>query len=358
MMISKPTKIFISHSSADKDAATALVDLIEQMGISVDGVYCTSYDGLGVSLRENIYSSMRKQFDDYELFVIFVLSSNYYTRPACLNEMGASWILKLQDTSILLPGFDFKDVCGAIDKNNIAIKIDASDAGGRLNELRETLCRFMGVEVKNDAKTLNRWETKRNEFIKKIKDLPILSPESEINLLRAQNENLKMKLRDLEKLRAPNNSQNGVANKPKQTATAAQVISRFFARPSVWNGKTFIGSFLIGAYGNAYAKPMPDWLCHELNLQQGYPIVVNCTEIEGSRGIEIFADGEQADALADIREITFADLELKAVHFKYKDYEPNINPSWQEAPELDYYIFEVQRVLATYKSPKNSDIPF
>lgn len=72
----KTPKIFISHSSKDSEAAEMLVDLIEGMGIPFTKIFCTSVCGLGASLRENIYGSMRKQFNEHKLFVLFLLSSS------------------------------------------------------------------------------------------------------------------------------------------------------------------------------------------------------------------------------------------------------------------------------------------
>ncbi len=338
----KPPKIFISHSCMDEKAANLLVDLIEQMGIPIDGnhVYCTSTEGLGVSLRENIYSSMRKQFDDYNLFVIFVLSRSYYTRPACLNEMGASWILDLPDTSILLPGFDFKDIAGALDKNNIAIKIDAPDSASRLNELRERLCKFMGIEIRSDAHTMSRWELKRNTFIKEVKVLSPSTPETEIDVLRKEVDVLKTKLQGLKNSQKTDNTV-GSAQNMSQKVTAAQVISRFMARPLAWNGKSFTGTFLFGTQPNSYAEPMSDWLCEELKLTPGYPITAKCVEAKRGAQIRIFADGENADIIADIKERTEVELVLKAVYFTYEDYD-NCNFG---APAIrDYFIFEVEKI--------------
>ena len=39
-----------------------------------------------------------------------MLSKNYYNSPACLNEMGAAWVLKSDYQSILIPPFDFENI--------------------------------------------------------------------------------------------------------------------------------------------------------------------------------------------------------------------------------------------------------
>nr|WP_187307761.1 hypothetical protein [Ruminococcus sp. AF46-10NS] len=50
-----------------------------------------------------------------------MLSDNYYSSVACLNEMGATWVLKKEYRSILLPGL-IQKIEGAINPNKIANK--------------------------------------------------------------------------------------------------------------------------------------------------------------------------------------------------------------------------------------------
>ncbi len=56
-----------------------------------DGSFiCTSVPGYGISEGAKIYDWLKKQFQNYDLRVLYVLSKNYYASPACLNEMGAA----------------------------------------------------------------------------------------------------------------------------------------------------------------------------------------------------------------------------------------------------------------------------
>lgn len=68
----------------------------------------------------------------------------------------------------MLPKFDFSQITGALDPRNICIKIDSSDAGQRLTELREKLCEFMGINISSTADSFNNWERKRDNFLKRI----------------------------------------------------------------------------------------------------------------------------------------------------------------------------------------------
>ena len=162
----KSPKIFISHSSLDIDYVSDIVELLEDLGIRGDQLFCSSIAGYGIPFDEDIYDYLKQQFQEYDLHIIFVLSNNYYKSPACLNEMGATWVLQKRYTTILLPGFDFKEVKGAIDPTKIAIKLDGDslDVKERLGQLKDSIVQEFSLTSISDI----RWEKKRDEFISKI----------------------------------------------------------------------------------------------------------------------------------------------------------------------------------------------
>lgn len=122
LMVKSP-KIFISHSSKDSEYVKLIFNFLESIGLT-ENIFCTSVPGCGIKLDEDIYDYLKAQFNEYELHVIFVLSKNYYESTACLNEMGAAWVLKNKYTTFLLPNFDFKEIDGAINPRKISIKLD------------------------------------------------------------------------------------------------------------------------------------------------------------------------------------------------------------------------------------------
>lgn len=162
----KSPKIFISHSSYDRDYVSSIVQLLEDLGIREDQLFCSSIPGYGIPLDEDIYDYLKQQFQDHDLHIIFVLSNKYYESPACLNEMGATWVLQKRYTTILLPGFDFKEVKGAISPTKIAIKLDGDslDVKEKLGQLKDSIVKEFGLPSISGI----RWEKKRNDFIYKI----------------------------------------------------------------------------------------------------------------------------------------------------------------------------------------------
>ena len=123
-MPQKSPKVFISHSSQDKDYVSCIVDFLEDIGLTQEQLFCSSIPGYGIPLDEDIYDYLKQQFQEHNLHVILVLSDNYYQSVACMNEMGAAWILQNKYTTILLPGFEFKEIKGAINPRKIGLKLD------------------------------------------------------------------------------------------------------------------------------------------------------------------------------------------------------------------------------------------
>ena len=151
----KPKKVFISH-----------VNLLEDIGLSETEIVCSSIPGYGIPLGKDIYDWLSEQFQNCDLHIIFILSDNYYNSVACLNEMGAAWVLKQKYDTVLLPEFDFPQIKGAINPQQIGIKLDSdcTELNQRLNELKDSLI----DEFKLQSLSAAKWERHRNEFVNKI----------------------------------------------------------------------------------------------------------------------------------------------------------------------------------------------
>jgi len=83
-----------------------------------------------------------------------------------MNEMGAAWILQNRYTTILLPGFEFKEIKGAINPRQIGLKLDSdlTDIKEKLGQLKDELLNEFGLSAVSDI----RWEQKRDIFINSI----------------------------------------------------------------------------------------------------------------------------------------------------------------------------------------------
>ena len=159
--------VFISHSSKDKAFVEELVELLESIGFDEGNLFCSSVDGYGIELGEDIFETLKKLFREHELFVIFVHSPRYYESPVSLNEMGAAWVLKTNFYSFLTQDMQFDRMKGVVNSDKVAIKVDAEDAKARLNELKDKLCTAFDLESISHTK----WERKRDRFLENVNNI-------------------------------------------------------------------------------------------------------------------------------------------------------------------------------------------
>lgn len=162
-MIKQP-KIFISHSSIDVDIVTPFVEL-EGIGIGSNHLFCSSVVGYGIPMDEDIYEYLIKQFNEFELHVIFLYRRIIIKVLACMNEMGAAWVLKNRNTVILLRVLNIIALKVQLTQGKL-IKIDSSadEVKEKLGVLRQLLVNEFGLSNIPDA----RWEIKRDNFINKL----------------------------------------------------------------------------------------------------------------------------------------------------------------------------------------------
>ena len=162
-------RVFISHASKDVKYVKPLVELLIQTGLTEDNLFCSSVPGYGIPLGRNICDYLAEEFRQNNLLVIFILSENYYKSAACLNEMGAAWVLKKEYYSVLLPDFEFKQIDGAIDPRKIAIKLGPAsyELKHGLAQLRDIITNTFELKKLSES----RWETCRDKFLGEINSL-------------------------------------------------------------------------------------------------------------------------------------------------------------------------------------------
>uniref|UniRef100_UPI003FEEAADB hypothetical protein n=1 Tax=Ruminococcus bicirculans (ex Wegman et al. 2014) TaxID=1160721 RepID=UPI003FEEAADB len=168
-LIMKKPMLFISHASADIKYVQPLVELFADIGLNNDTMFCSSVPDYHIPMDNDIYDYLKRLFDNYDLHVFFVLSDNYYKSAACLNEMGASWVLQKRYSTILLPNFDFSAIDGAVNPYQISLKLGSDNIDElktRLGELKDIISKEFNISV-----PLNRWEKKRDTFISTVKSI-------------------------------------------------------------------------------------------------------------------------------------------------------------------------------------------
>ena len=179
----KPPLVFISHAELDKEFANEIVTLFEFIGVKgKEKLLCTSVDGYRIPVGRDIVEYLREVFNNYDLFVIILHTHNYYTRPVCLNEMGAAWALKTKYYSVLAPDFNFTEMIGVVNNKDVAIKIGAEDCEARVNQLKNALVDFFGLSQPDE----DRWPHYRGKFIENCSKF--ISSKSKSKTVKTQNE--------------------------------------------------------------------------------------------------------------------------------------------------------------------------
>lgn len=152
-------KIFISHSSKDKLIVEDLIDIFETIGINSSQIFCSSFDGYGIPLGKDFLETIREEIGG-NVFVIFVLSHNFYSSEVCLCEMGATWVLAKESMPILIPPFTFDDVKGVFPLTQGMIINDEL----KFNLLKDKIIKMFGIP--DTASSI--WERKRDRIITRI----------------------------------------------------------------------------------------------------------------------------------------------------------------------------------------------
>lgn len=152
-------KIFISHSSKDKDIVEEIIEIIETIGLNSKFIFCSSSEGYGIELGENFLERIKKELDSNTL-VVFILSKNFYESPICLCEMGATWVKTNVHIPILLSPFDFTDIKGVIPSTQGFRILDKL----KMNSFKEKIENVFSLKPIDNSV----WERKRNRILERI----------------------------------------------------------------------------------------------------------------------------------------------------------------------------------------------
>lgn len=122
-------KFFISHSSKNKNYGNELINLLTGVGVKDEEIIFTSNDAYGIPIGKGIFHWLKSRISE-KPHVLYLLSPEYYQSVACLNEMGAAWVVENEHTMIFTPKFDLSSpgfLQGAIDPREIGFYIDNHD---------------------------------------------------------------------------------------------------------------------------------------------------------------------------------------------------------------------------------------
>lgn len=160
----KNKKIFISHSSLDKEYAEELVDLLNRFGISSEEILCTSVPGTRLRIGTPDFLEGIKDYLLETPVFICLFSKNYLNSPICLCEMGAAWITSKEQRLMLTPETDFRLASTVVLGRSHGMKINAESD---ILEVIEGLQDYFIIPKKSLAET-NRIVEKYLEAVETI----------------------------------------------------------------------------------------------------------------------------------------------------------------------------------------------
>ena len=156
-LVQNRKKIFISHSSKDKDIIKDFTNLVLGLGIGIssEDIFCTSIEDMTMKNGEDIRQHIKTNIltADYSFLMI---SQNYKTSEICLNEMGAVWTANNRVKYYILPNSGFEHI-GWLNEVNKAEKLFNPIA---LDALRKELLEYYNLPDNGIT-----WSTKREEFL-------------------------------------------------------------------------------------------------------------------------------------------------------------------------------------------------
>jgi TIR domain len=121
--------IFISHSSQNQNYGNELVNLLTAVGLKDEEIIFTSNDAYGIPIGQSIFDWLKNRISE-KPHVLYLLSPEYYKSVACLNEMGAAWVVESKHTMIFTPEFNLTSpefLNGAINPREIGFFIHNHD---------------------------------------------------------------------------------------------------------------------------------------------------------------------------------------------------------------------------------------
>jgi hypothetical protein len=143
-------KVFISHSSLDKQYVDKFVELLKRFGFHDKDIFYSSNIANGVEPGELILDRLKSELENRPV-VIYFLSKNYYASSICLNEMGASWMMTDKHYPIALPGFSLNKINGAVNPDRLTISLNEKTNVKEIHALLKKLSADTNIIADDDV---------------------------------------------------------------------------------------------------------------------------------------------------------------------------------------------------------------
>lgn len=109
-------KLFISHSSKDKNIIDKIVNLCTSIGVLPDNIFCSSFEGQGVKNGKRINTEIKKELSS-SVVILYFITKNFIESAYCTQELGVACLLNYEKPFFILKANDVTndDLSGFID---------------------------------------------------------------------------------------------------------------------------------------------------------------------------------------------------------------------------------------------------
>lgn len=264
-------KVFVSHSSRDKEIVDIFIDKILKLGfcLTSEDIAYTSREDTGVRTGDDIKKFIKDNISGCD-FVFFMISDNYAQSQICLNEMGAAWATDRRVIPIVFPNVEFNAI-GWLYSVNKGIKLNDTSA---LDTLFEEVNEQYGHKLKVSA-----WNRYKGEFIESIQthvsstiqpttDISGSEIEYEVDLLDCReifDQNIELLVECMgrigeathictENINKNNKHLNNLTNNPNRTVSQARTVMLKFAHD--YDALSDVYDKEIPLYSESFEKAM------------------------------------------------------------------------------------------------------
>ncbi len=187
------TRIFISHSHADREIASLLVDfLLAALEIRPEKIRCTSVPGHQLPFGTSIGEQLKKDLNE-TTGLIALITKDSLRSTWVLFELGSSWATEKLVVPILGPGLAYKDLPGPLAQYP-GVRIDDENPSYRFTDVINQLASTLEIRQETNA----RRDAKLNAFIKQFRNWKSQLPNLDLSQQK-QIEDLTQKLEEQEK---------------------------------------------------------------------------------------------------------------------------------------------------------------
>jgi hypothetical protein len=167
-------RLFMSHAATDKPLASLLQRTLVLAGVPRDRIFYSSDRATGIPAGEASRAHLKRVLHEGP-FVVELITPMFMTRPMCLMELGAAWVLDVPTFPIVVPPLSREEVIAQIGDAHMPLLGNDHGVDELFDELHDRVEQHLDITV--DARA---WGPAVREFTaalpEVLKTLPTPAP--------------------------------------------------------------------------------------------------------------------------------------------------------------------------------------